>query len=331
MGDRSTFWQDRSVFVTGCTGLLGSWLSAALVEAGANVVGLVRDGVPQSQLVRAGTLQKIKVVHGNVSDYTLIERTLAEYEIDTIFHLAAQTIVGVANRAPLSTFETNIKGTWVLLEAARRNPTVKRIVGASSDKAYGHQSDLPYSENAPLQGKHPYDVSKSCADLILSAYAHTYGLPIAVTRFGNLYGGGDLNWNRIVPGSIRSLWRGERPVIRSDGTMKRDYLYIPDAVRGYLLLAEQLPAFAGHAFNFGNNQPVTVREITELIIRLSPCPHLQPIILNEAKNEIQDQYLDSHKAQQFLGWSTRYSLEDGLQETMEWYAEFLKGKSSFGL
>lgn len=326
MSEWSTFWRDRAVFVTGCTGLLGSWLSAALVEAGADVVGLVRDGVPQSQLVRAGTIHKIKVVHGDITDYPLIERTLSEYEIDTIFHLAAQTIVGVANRAPLSTFETNIKGTWVLLEAARRNATVKRIVGASSDKAYGNQPNLPYSEDTPLQGQHPYDVSKSCADLILQTYAHTFGLPVAVTRFGNLYGGGDLNWNRIVPGTIRSLWRGERPIIRSDGTMKRDYLYIPDAVRGYLLVAEQLPALTGHAFNFGNNQPMTVRQITDLIIRLSPCPDLQPIILNEAKNEIQDQYLDSHKAQQALGWSTCYSLEEGLGETIQWYAEFLKGE-----
>lgn len=319
------FWQDRRVFVTGCTGLLGSWLTAALRQAGAQVVGLVRDLTPHSQLVRAGDFQRITVVHGDVTDYALLERTLAEYEIDTIFHLAAQTIVTIANRAPLSTFETNVRGTWLLLEAARRNPTVTRIVAASSDKAYGDQPTLPYHEDAPLQGRHPYDVSKSCADLILQAYAHTYGLPVAVTRFGNLYGGGDLNWNRVVPGTMRSVLYGEQPVIRSDGSMKRDYLYVVDAVRGYMLLAEKMPAFSGQAFNFGNNDPLTVRQIVDTIIRLSPHPDLVPIIRNEARNEIQDQYLSSDKARNLLGWETAYSLEAGLKETMTWYRRFLAG------
>lgn len=323
-----SFWQDRRVFVTGCTGLLGSWLTAALLDAGAYIVGLVRDVTPDSQLLRAGNLPRINVVYGDVGDYTLMERTLAEYEIDTVFHLAAQTIVTIANRAPLSTFETNIKGTWVLLEAARRNPTVTRIVAASSDKAYGDQPRLPYREDAPLQGRHPYDVSKSCADLILQAYAHTYDLPVVVTRFGNLYGGGDLNWNRVVPGTIRSVLRGQPPIIRSDGSMKRDYLYIPDAVRGYMLAAEQMPAVAGQAFNFGINNPLSVREIVELIIRLSPHPHLQPVIRNEARNEIQDQYLDSTKARQMLGWETAYTIEAGIAETIAWYQDFLHSSAA---
>ncbi len=318
-----SFWQDRPVFVTGCTGLLGSWLTAALVDAGAQVVGLVRDQVPSSQLVRAGITPRITVVQGDIVNQPLLERVLAEYEIETVFHLAAQTIVTIANRAPVVTFETNIRGTWSLLEAARRHPTVRRIVVASSDKAYGDQPVLPYTEEAPLQGRHPYDVSKSCADLIAQAYAYTYGLPVAITRFGNLFGGGDLNWNRVVPGTIRSVLRGEAPIIRSDGTMKRDYLYIPDAVNGYLVTAEQLPGIAGEAFNFGINDPLSVQEIVELIVRLSPNPQLRPVILNEARNEIQDQYLLSDKARQRLGWETQYNLEEGLSETIRWYADFL--------
>ncbi|MGD8858228.1 MAG: GDP-mannose 4,6-dehydratase, partial [Chloroflexota bacterium] len=248
-----SFWQDRRVLVTGCSGFLGSWLSKRLTAVGADVIGLIRDQVPDSELVRSGQLSKIYVVAGDVNDYALIERTLAEYEIDTIFHLAAQTIVTIANRAPLSTFETNIKGTWVMLEAARRNPTVSRIVVASSDKAYGTQAQLPYREDSPLVGRHPYDVSKSCADLIAQTYAHSYDMPIVVTRFANLYGGGDLNWNRIVPGTIRSVIRGERPIIRSDGTFRRDYLFVDDAVGGYMEVAQAIdrPEIKGQAFNFG--------------------------------------------------------------------------------
>lgn len=321
----NNFWNGKRVFVTGCTGLLGSWLTAKLVSLGAQVVGLIRDRVSKSELVRSGTINQIDVVFGSVCDYELLERALAEYEVDTLFHLAAQTIVGIANRAPLSTFETNIKGTWTLIEAARRNPTVRRIVVASSDKAYGSHIKLPYQEDAPLQGKHPYDVSKSCADLIARAYAHTYQMPIAVTRFANLYGGGDLNWNRIVPGTIRSLLRGERPVVRSDGTLKRDYIYVQDAVHGYLTVAEQVerPQVRGQAFNFGVDSPLPALEMINTIIRLSHTPDLEPIILNQAKNEIQDQYLLSEKAQRVLGWRPEFSLEQGLTETFAWYRDFL--------
>jgi CDP-glucose 4,6-dehydratase len=300
-------------------------LTAELLQKGAHVVGLIRDHVPQSQLVRTGDVNHIDIVRGDVCDYELMERALAEYEIDTIFHLAAQTQVGIANRVPLPTFESNIKGTWVILEAARRNATVQRILTASSDKAYGTHAELPYTEDAPLQGQHPYDVSKSCADLISRSYAHTYGLPVTVTRCANLYGGGDLNWNRIVPGTIRSVLRGEPPIIRSDGTMKRDYIYIKDVVGGYLTAAENMhrDEVRGQAFNFGIDNPVSVLEMANTIIQLSDNPALEPIILDEVQNEIQDQYLCSEKAGQVLGWQPRYSLVEGLAETMAWYKEFL--------
>ncbi|PIE80979.1 MAG: sugar dehydratase [Chloroflexi bacterium] len=320
------FWQDKRVFVTGCTGLLGSWLTATLLQSKAHVVGLVRDQIPHSQLIRTGNINHIDIVRGDVCDYQLMERALAEYEIDTIFHLAAQTQVGIANRVPLPTFESNIKGTWVLLEAARRNPTVKRIVTASSDKAYGTHAELPYTEDAPLQGEHPYDVSKSCADLISRSYAHTYNLPVVVTRCANLYGGGDLNWNRIVPGTIRSVLRGEAPIIRSDGTMKRDYIYIMDVVRGYMMVAQNMhrDEVRGQAFNFGIDNPISVLEMANTIIQLSDHGQLDPVILDEVDNEIQDQYLCSDKAGDVLGWEPQFSLVQGLAETMTWYKEFLE-------
>jgi CDP-glucose 4,6-dehydratase len=314
------FWRDKNVFITGCTGLVGSWLTMALAECGANVVGLIRDWVPHSNLNWAGFTQKIATVRGDVIDYALVERALAEYEIEVVFHLAAQTIVTIANRSPFSTFETNIKGTWTLLEACRRSPTVKRVVVASSDKAYGDQPDLPYSESAPLQGRHPYDVSKSCADLIAQAYGATYGSPVAVTRCGNIYGGGDLNWSRVVPGTMKSVLRGEPPVIRSDGRLTRDYLYVDD-----MLLAEKLddPALYGQAFNFGLDDPKSVVEIVQEIIAISDYPDLEPIIHNQASNEIERQYLSSEKVGPVLGWKPRYTLQEGLRRTMAWYRLFL--------
>ncbi|MEY2819701.1 MAG: hypothetical protein RL275_3164, partial [Chloroflexota bacterium] len=235
-----SFWLDRPTFVTGGTGLVGSWLIKRLMAAGANVVCLVRDWIPQSELVRTEAINQIKVVRGDIRDREVLERTLGEYEIDTVIHLAAQTIVTIANRNPLSTFETNIAGTWNLMEACRRSPKVKQIIVASSDKAYGDQTVLPYSENTPLQGQHPYDVSKSAADLITNTYAVSYDLPVAITRCGNFYGGGDLNWNRIIPGTIRSVIRNQNPVIRSDGGYIRDYFFVEDGAAAYMLLAEQL-------------------------------------------------------------------------------------------
>ncbi|MFL7790708.1 MAG: NAD-dependent epimerase/dehydratase family protein, partial [Anaerolineae bacterium] len=284
--DLQAFWLDRPVFVTGCAGFLGSWLSIALVEAGASVVGLIRDQVPFSQLRRSGYLDRVTIVHGDVTDYEMVERVLNEYEIDAVFHLAAQTIVPIANRAPLSTFETNVKGTWTVLEAARRSPTVTRLTVASSDKAYGVHETLPYVEDAPLLGCHPYDVSKTCADILARAYFATYDLPVAVTRCANLYGGGDLNWNRIVPGTVRSLIRGERPVIRSDGTLLRDYLYVRDAVHAYMTLAEHLDegGVQGEAFNFGMDKPTSVLEMVQAIVAVSDRPDLEPVVLDDAPN-----------------------------------------------
>ncbi len=325
LSNNLSFWQDRPVLVTGCTGLLGSWLSQTLVEAAAEVVGLVRDNVPQSQLVRTGTIDKIRIVRGDVTDYALMERTLNEYEVDVVFHLAAQTIVGIANRAPLSTFGSNIKGTWTTLEAARRVSSVTRVLVASSDKAYGTQPVLPYTEDMPLHGQHPYDVSKSAADLIAQCYATTYKLPVVVTRCANLYGGGDLNWNRLIPGTIRSALQGEPPIIRSDGTFMRDYLYVRDAVRAYLMLAEALerPELRGQAFNCGTDAPMSVLDMTRLILKLSPHPNLEPVVLDEVKNEIKDQYLDSSKIKRAVGWSPAWTRDHALRETIAWYADHL--------
>ncbi len=321
----TTFWTDRPVLVTGATGLVGSWVVKRLLGVGAEVVCLVRDWVPQSELVRSGDLDRVKVVRGDVRDQARLEVALGEYEIDTVLHLAAQTIVGIANRNPISTFETNIQGTWALLEACRRSPRVKQIVVASSDKAYGDQEQLPYVETTPLQGRHPYDVSKSCADLIACTYAITYGLPVVITRCGNFYGGGDLNWNRIVPGTIRSLLRNERPVIRSDGRFVRDYFYVEDGAAAYLLLAEQLatrPELRGEAFNFSNEIQITVLDLVERLTILMGST-LQPDIRNEASNEIHHQSLSAAKARRLLGWRPLFTLDEGLRETVQWYKEFL--------
>ena len=312
------------MLVTGATGLVGGWLVRRLREAGADVVCLVRDWVPNSEAARAGLLEQVDVVRGDVCDQALLERTLGEYEVDTVIHLAAQTIVGIANRNPVSTFEANIRGTWALLEACRRSPAVKQIVVASSDKAYGDQEKLPYDEDAPLQGRHPYDVSKTCADLIAQSYAVTYGLPVVVTRCGNFYGGGDLNWNRIVPGTIRSVLRGQRPVIRSDGLSVRDYFYVEEGAAAYMLLAEHLAkdrALGGEAFNFSNEMQVTVLDLTRRILRLMGSD-LEPDVRNEATNEIRHQYLTAAKARKRLGWAPHYDLETGLRKTIAWYKEF---------
>lgn len=320
----SSFWQDRPTLVTGATGLLGSWLVRRLLTAGADVVCLVRDWVPQSELARARLIERVKVVRGDVRDLALVERALGEYEIDTVFHLAAQTIVGIANRNPVSTFETNVQGTWTVLESSRRSPTVKQIVLASSDKAYGDHDTLPYNEETPLRGRHPYDVSKSCADLIGQAFAATFELPVAITRCGNFYGGGDLNWNRIVPGTIRSVLRGQRPTIRSDGSYVRDYFYVEDGAAAYMLLAEQMaarPDLCGQAYNFSNETQVTTLELTRRILDLMDSD-LQPEIRNDAANEIKRQYLSAEKARRILGWKPLFTLDEGLKATIEWYREF---------
>ena len=322
----SAFWKGRPVFVTGGSGLVGSCLVRRLLENDAEVVCLIRDWVPQSELIQSGDLERVRVVRGDVREQDAMERCLGEYEIDTVFHLAAQTIVGIANRNPVSTFESNIQGTWTLLEACRRSPKVEQIVIASSDKAYGDQLVLPYSEETPLEGRHPYDASKSCADLIAQAYANTYGLPLTITRCGNFYGAGDLNWNRIVPGTIRSLLNNERPIIRSDGQFIRDYFYVDDGVAVYMMLAEKLAAdrsLIGHAFNFSNELQITVLQLVEMIAKIMGS-NLQPDIRNEAAHEIRHQYLSAAKARKMLGWEPLFTLEQGLVDTVQWYKEFLQ-------
>lgn len=321
-----SFWTDKNVFVTGCTGLLGSWLTNELVEKGANVTGLIRDVVPTSNFYRLGLHSKVNMVRGQLEDIFCLERALNEYEVDTVFHVGAQTIVTIANRNPISTFEANIKGTWNLLEACRKTKTVSRIVVASSDKAYGESGELPYGEDHPLQGSHPYDASKSCADLIAQAYYATWNLPVCVTRCGNFYGGGDLNFNRIVPGTIKAALFGTPVTIRSDGTYKRDYIFILDAVQAYLMLAEKMSSLPilGQAFNFSNEKPLTVLEIVQKILTLMGKQELKPEILNEVRGEIKDQFLSAQKAMKMLGWKPRYSLEEGLRRTVDWYTEFFR-------
>ncbi|KUP30833.1 GDP-mannose 4,6-dehydratase [Bacillus halotolerans] len=320
-----SFWKNKNVFVTGCTGLLGSYLVKELIEQGANVTGLVRDHVPQSNLYQGEHVKKMNIVQGALEDLPVIERALGEYEIDTVFHLAAQAIVGVANRNPVSTFEANILGTWNVLEACRKHPLIKRVIVASSDKAYGDQENLPYDEDMPLQGKHPYDVSKSCADLISHTYFHTYGLPVCITRCGNLYGGGDLNFNRIIPQTIQLVLNGETPEIRSDGTFVRDYFYIEDAVQAYLLLAEKMEEhnLAGEAFNFSNEIQLTVLELVEKILKKMNS-NLKPKVLNQGSNEIKHQYLSAEKARKLLNWTPAYTIDEGLEKTIAWYTEFFK-------
>lgn len=325
----NNFWRDRPTLVTGATGLVGGWLVARLLDAGADIVCLVRDWVPQSKLAADKLIERVRVVRGEVQEQKLMERCLGEYEIDTVIHLAAQTIVTIANNNPISTFESNIAGTWALLEACRRSATVKQIVLASSDKAYGDSPTLPYNEMTPLQGRHPYDVSKSCADLLAQCYAESYRLPVVITRCGNFYGGGDLNWNRIVPGTIRSVLRGQRPVIRSDGNYVRDYFYVEDGAATYMQLAEAMAGDAslhGQAFNFSNESQVSVHDLVKKILAVMRS-ELQPDVRNQASNEIRHQYLSAAKARELLGWRPNFTLDEGLARTVDWYRAFL-GNSS---
>lgn len=318
------FWTDRPVLVTGATGLVGSWTVRRLVEMGADVTCVVRDTVPQSELVRSGLSGKVRTADGDVCDGDFMERVIGEYEASVVIHLAAQTIVGIANRNPVSTFESNVRGTWTVLDAVRRSPTVKAVVIASSDKAYG-TAKLPTPESAPMDGIHPYDVSKSCADLIARSYARTFGVRVTITRCGNFYGGGDLNWNRIVPGTIRSVLRGQRPVIRSDGKNVRDYVYVEDAATAYTLLARKTaedPSLAGEAFNFSNESPADVLTVVNKILKVMKSA-LVPEVLDQANHEIREQFLDSKKARERLGWKPSYDLDAGLERTVAWYREFL--------
>ncbi len=312
--------------MTGASGLLGSWMVEELMKKGANVTCLIRDWVPGSKLISSGMINRTNVVHGKLEDYELLARALNEYEIDTVFHLAAQTIVGTAARSAISTFEANVRGTWNLLEACRvNNKLIERILVASSDKAYGPHENLPYTEDMALQGRYPYDVSKSCADLIAQSYFYTYKMPITITRCVNLFGGGDMSFNRLVPGTIMSALRDEAPIIRSNGKFIRDYFYVLNAVDGYLKLAEKMPddSINGQAFNFGYGEPLSVLELVDEILAIMGKKSLEPVILNEASNEIVNQFLDCTKAQELLGWQPEYDRQEGLRQTINWYRQYM--------
>lgn len=325
------FWAGRPVFLTGANGFIGSWLARELVDAGAHVVALVRDQTAQGGLALQGIREKVTLIAGGLEDAALMQRAVNEYAIDTCFHLAAQAIVGVSNRSPLSTFETNIRGTWNLLEACRTVSTVTRVVVASSDKAYGHQEHLPYHESDSLNGIYPYDASKACTDILARSYAVSFDLPVAVTRCANVYGGGDMNFSRLVPDTMRAVLAGNQPVLRSDGSPTRDYIYAADAASAYMTLASQLDRkeVRGQALNFGAGQPVSVKELVDRIIAVSGREDLQPRILGKSvpQGEIDAQYLASDKAAALLGWRPRYSLEEGLRETLAWYARFLTAQN----
>lgn len=321
----NNFWENKKVFITGATGLLGSWLTKRLIKDKAKIFVLIRDFDPQSELIRSDDYKKISVVNGELQDFPTLERAIASNEIEYVFHLAAQAIVGTAYINPLEAFESNIRGTYNLLEACRRfSQNIKGIIVASSDKAYGTSKELPYHEGMPLKGIYPYEVSKSCADLIADSYFQTYNLPISISRCGNIYGGADFNWSRIIPGTIKSLFDEKSPIIRSDGKFLRDYLYVEDVVSAYLLLAANLQKkeIQGQAFNFAPGKPYSVLEIVELLQKIMDKKHLSAVILNSCKGEIKDQYLESSKANKLLKWSPKYTLDMGLKETVKWYEKY---------
>src|SRR5438876_9812214 len=328
MTELRAYWQRRSVLVTGATGLVGSHLVAALLASGADIAVLLRDHDRRSELFRSGNIERVAVTGGELESLADVERAIAESGAAVVFHLGAQTLVGVGLNAPLLTFESNVRGTYNVLEACRRqSQTVERLVVASSDKAYG-QSDHPYTEDDPLRASSPYDVSKAAGDLIAQSYHATYGLRVGIVRCGNIYGGGDLNWSRIVPGTIRSFVKGEAPEIRSDGTYVRDYIYVADVVKAYLAVAEALdrPDVSGDSFNFASSVQVSVLEMVKAIAKLVGGRLPEPRVLNIAKNEIKDQRLSTEKAKRILGWTPRVSLDDGLRSTIEWYRSYLGAK-----
>lgn len=322
----SDFWKGRNVFITGADGFIGSWITKALVKRRANAICLIRDIIPQGGLTLHKLNDKVTMIFGSVTDYALMQRILNEKKIDTCFHLAAQAIVQTANDSPLSTFDSNIKGTWVLLEACRNNKNISRIIVASSDKAYGKHNALPYAEEFSLLPTHPYEASKACSDILARTYAQTYDLPIAVTRCANAYGGGDLNFSRIIPDTVRSVLQDRNPIIRSDGTPLRDYMYIKDVVNAYLVLAEKLDdkKNRGQAFNFGTGNPISVLDLVKKIIGISGKTSLKPLIKGKGKlkGEIDEQYLSSKKAKKMLAWRAEISLKEGLSETIEWYRRY---------
>ena len=323
----SLFWHDRKTFVTGATGFVGANLVAGLVKLGASVICLERDSVQPNSLDILGLRDSVTVVFGSIEDLPLIERILNEYEIDSVFHLAAQALDGAANRSPLSTFETNIRGTYMVLEACRRAENVSRIVIASSDKAYGTHQTLPYREDFSLNASFPYDVSKTCSDLLAQSFAHTYDLPVSISRSANIYGPGDLNMSRIIPGTIVSILRSEMPIIRSDGTPIREFVYIDDVVSGYLRLAEEIEKTTGEAFNFGTNEPVCMLDLVNKMIRLAGKENsIAPDILltEKIEREIDAQYLSADKIFDTVGWKAGTGLDAGLAKTLDWYRNNLE-------
>jgi CDP-glucose 4,6-dehydratase len=321
----SSTWAGRRVLVTGASGIVGSWLTRRLVDGGAHVVAFVLDADHRSELFFSGTVDRVTTVNGRLEEYQDLERAVVVHEVDSVVHLGAQSLVGAALRAPLLTMEANVRGTYNLLEVCRCHiDLVRRIVIASSDKSYGDLQPPPYSEDMVPAGRHPYDLSKACADLIAQGYASTYDLPVAIARCGNIYGGGDLHWSRVVPGTIRSLLHGERPLLRSDGSPTRDYLHVDDAVDAYLLLCDrsEQPEVRGLPFNFGAGQPHSVSEIVGRLRRLVGREDLEPVVLDSARSEIQSQYLDAAKAALILGWRPSIDLETGLSRTVAWYRAY---------
>ncbi len=336
MGDEKTmgsmgmnFWKDKKVFITGADGFIGGWIAKTLIEKEANVTVVIRDTKREDSLDLHNIRKKVNIVKGDIVDYPLMQRIMNEYSIQYVFHLAAQPLVEIATRSPLSTFESNIKGTWNILESARLTKTVEGVIVASSDKAYGNQEKLPYSEDQPLQGIYPYDASKVCTDVLTRSYFISFGLPVIVTRNANTYGGGDLNFGRMIPGAIISSLQGKEMNIRSDGTPERDFIYIIDVVNSYLSLAENIKNknVVGNAFNTGSGNPIQVIDLFKLVTKLTGNK-IEPKVLGEATNEIDKQYLSTEKIKKTIGWKAKYTLEEGLKETIEWYRNYLvkKGK-----
>lgn len=321
----NNFWKNKRVFITGYEGFLGSHLTSTLLSYGAELWGLDIKTCRKETILSDKELNEVKIIKGSVENLSLVSKIIKENKVEFIFHLAAQSLVEKCLRNPIRAFSTNIKGTWNILEASRNSNTVKAIVIASSDKAYGIQSHLPYKENCPLAGCHPYDASKSCTDLLAYTYFHTYNVPVCVTRCGNVFGPGDFNFSRIIPDTIRSALGNKTLFIRSDGKFTRDYIYVEDVIRGYLILAQKMQGLKlfGEAFNFSNEKPISVLELVKVVYKVcARVPNYR--ILNKAKYEIRNQYLSSTKAKKILGWDSKYTLKEGLKKTIEWYKNIIK-------
>lgn len=311
------------VFLTGATGLVGGHVTEALLKAypGVQVTTIVQSMDPRSYLVQQGLDKRIGIYYGDIRDRKLVNDLVMREEIDTIIHLAAQPLVSVALQLPYETCETNFMGTLNVLEAARHSPNIRAIVLASTDKSYGRAVFQPYTEEHPLNALHPYDSSKAAADILARCYAQCYGMPIVVTRFGNIYGPGDLNFNRLIPGAMSALNSDVPLRLRSDGSMRRDFVYVKDVAEGYLLLAKNAKEHAGEAFNITSNVNMSVLEALE---RISSVVGKQVpfVIENTAKHEIPAQALSNEKIQSRLGWQPPHTFEDGIRETHEWYKKY---------